>query len=433
MNARLSHRRSQRGVSLIEAAIALVIMACGMLSIVGVQSSLRLNGDVARQRTEANRLAQAELEKLRAFTAVPVTANQLSWASLTSQAQTTAAALAGVNTDFRITRTVSTQMNPPLKIVTVSVAWVDRSGVTSQVTLESNLAAAEPILSGLLGFAATVTSASAGANGRNRTIPIGAKDLGDGTSVLKPTDGSAVAWVFNNSTGMITRTCTVSTSSPSNSLVVDDVRVCDNNDLAQLVTGVVRFNMSNNHTLVAADADPANASDPQFNLDVAINLTSTGQSRAAQCFDDAPTVYSGRALNSFITYYCVIYVNTSKTWSGMTYIVPKAFTDSGHTGNWEIDNSNDRDKYRICRYTPAASDSVTPAIANTDHPRSYKDVSGNLLFQNFLVIRAGDDHDRKLFCPTDVPADPTILDFVDTNTLLHQNTNQSPPPTDLTP
>jgi hypothetical protein len=249
---------------------------------------------------------------------------------------------------------------------------------------------------------------------------------------MKPFSNSTVAWVFNNSTGMITRTCSVSTSSPTNSLVIDDVRVCDNNDMAQLVMGVVRFNSAINHDLVAADAEPAAANDPQLNLDMAINLTSSGHPRAAQCFDDAPTNSALRALNSFVTYYCVIYVNTSKTWSGMTYIQPRAFLDTG-SSNWEFDKSKDKDKYRACRYTPAASDSVTPTIANSDHPRSYKDVSGNLLFQNFLVIRAGDDNDRKMRCPTDVAADPANRDFVDTNTLLHQNSNQSPPPTDLSP
>jgi Tfp pilus assembly protein PilV len=432
MNAMPCSRRRQRGVSLIEAAIALVIMAIGMLSIVGVQSSLRLNGDIARQRTEANRLAQGQIEQLRAFTVIPPTAGQLDWESLSTVALVDVVDIAGINTTFQIKRTVSTNIDPALKIITVEVAWQDRGGENSSVVLETTVGASEPILSGLLGFAPTVTAASAGVGGRSQTIPAGAKDLGDGTSVMKPFSNSSVAWVFNNSTGMITRTCSVATSSPTNSLVIDDVRVCDNNDMAQLVAGVVRFNSSINHDLVAADAEPGTANDPQLNFDMVVNLTSSGHPRAAQCFDDAPTNSALRALNSFVTYYCVIYVNTSKTWSGMTYIQPRAFLDTG-SSNWEFDKSKDKDKYRACRYTPAASDSVTPAIANTDHPRSYKDVSGNLLFQNFLVIRAGDDNDRKLNCPTDVAANPANRDFVNTNTLLHQNSNQLPPPTDLVP
>jgi Tfp pilus assembly protein PilV len=432
MNAMPSSRRGQRGVSLIEAAIALVIMAIGMLSIVGVQSSLRLNGDIARQRTEANRLAQGQIEQLRAFTVIPPTAGQLDWESLSTVALVDVVDIAGINTTFQVTRTVLTHIDPALKIITVGVAWQDRGGENSSVVLETTVSASEPVLSGLLGFAPTVTAASAGVGGRNRSIPAGAKDLGDGTSVMKPFSNGSVALVFNNSSGLITRTCSVSTSSPTSSLVVDDVRVCDNNDMAQLVMGVVRFNSAINHDLVAADAEPAVANDPQLNLDIAINVTSSGHPRAAQCFDDAPTNSALQALNSFVTYYCVIYVNSSKTWSGMTYIQPRAFLDAG-SSNWEFDKSKDKDKYRVCRYTPAASDSVTPAIANSDHPRSYKDVSANLLFQNFLIIRGGDENDRRLRCPTDVAADPANGDFVSTNTLLHQNTNALPPPTDLSP
>jgi hypothetical protein len=58
------------------------------------------------------------------------------------------------------------------------------------------------------------------------------------------------------------------------------------------------------------------------------------------------------------------------------------------------------------------------------------------LYQNFLVIRGGDDNDRKMYCPTDVAANPANRDFVDTNTLLHQNgqgDNNGVPPTVLVP
>ena len=62
--------RRQRGVSLIEALLALLVMALGMLGMVGVQSSLRHSSDVAKQRSEAVRIAQLEVERWRAFTAL---------------------------------------------------------------------------------------------------------------------------------------------------------------------------------------------------------------------------------------------------------------------------------------------------------------------------------------------------------------------------
>jgi Tfp pilus assembly protein PilV len=57
------HRTHSRGVSLVEAMVALAVMAFGMLAEVGVQTTLRLNADVAKQRSEATRIAQETLER----------------------------------------------------------------------------------------------------------------------------------------------------------------------------------------------------------------------------------------------------------------------------------------------------------------------------------------------------------------------------------
>ena len=54
--------RSSRGVSLIEALVALAVMAFGLLGVVGMQSTLRVNADVSRQRAEAVRMAQEKME-----------------------------------------------------------------------------------------------------------------------------------------------------------------------------------------------------------------------------------------------------------------------------------------------------------------------------------------------------------------------------------
>ncbi len=66
MNGR-SARRPVRGTSLVEAVVAMAVMAFGMLAVVGVQSTLRLNADVAKQRSEAVRIAQEAMEAARGF------------------------------------------------------------------------------------------------------------------------------------------------------------------------------------------------------------------------------------------------------------------------------------------------------------------------------------------------------------------------------
>ena len=54
-------RRRQAGVTLIEAMVALLIMAFGMVALVGLQSNLRRSADLAKQRGEAIRIAQQQL------------------------------------------------------------------------------------------------------------------------------------------------------------------------------------------------------------------------------------------------------------------------------------------------------------------------------------------------------------------------------------
>src|SRR5438034_285680 len=58
---------SQRGITLVEALLSFVVLAFGMLGIARLHADLRAHADLARQHTDATRIAGEEMERLRAF------------------------------------------------------------------------------------------------------------------------------------------------------------------------------------------------------------------------------------------------------------------------------------------------------------------------------------------------------------------------------
>jgi Tfp pilus assembly protein PilV len=110
---RAGRHEASRGVSLVEAMVALAVMAFGMLAVVGVQSTLRLNGDIAKQRSEATRIAQENLEKGRAFVAIEAADAPpgQSWAAIVDDTDTVTPS--NSNTTYTVERRVSTYDDPP--------------------------------------------------------------------------------------------------------------------------------------------------------------------------------------------------------------------------------------------------------------------------------------------------------------------------------
>src|SRR5262245_40042009 len=142
---RAGKHQQSRGVSLVEAMVALAVMAFGMLTVVGVQSTLRLNGDIAKQRTEATRIAQESLEQTRAFEVIETgdaAPGQLAWADVVDSTRNVTPN--NSNTTYRVQRVVATYSEPAAKALRVTVTWNDRTGQEQSVSLSSSLAAAAP-------------------------------------------------------------------------------------------------------------------------------------------------------------------------------------------------------------------------------------------------------------------------------------------------
>lgn len=469
-------RHRTRGVSLMEALVAMAVMAFGMLAVVGVQATLRMNADIAKQRSEATRIAEEEIERLRTFRQVESVAGPvLGWDEIVSQGATVAA-MAAANTTYQVIRNVGTPAGSAQKTLSVTVNWEDRYGNVQNVVLRNVIAGAAPVLSGLLSAAPTRTAPSQRKN-RHPTIPLRAHELGTGESVFKPAEGGTVAWIFNDVTGVITSVCTVAAASTSSSLTVADLTACTTT-AAQLLSGNVVFNLrgaskdfgngtsvlkpipgatrawvidhgsnsivrncdvtaaSTTATLTIGDVpagpscagvsqpiapfDPAidagysllavdaeNPRWPALPLTVGLALTSVGHADTPQCVADAPTTSIQSNGRHSIEYFCIVFPNASKTWSGKSVLVEAAFGDGGAAA-WSVGTAVGA--FRICRFT-RANVAVTD---NADHPLNYASVAGNLINQNFLVI-AGPKN-----CPTDVAANPAAGDLVNSNTLQHQ-------------
>ena len=380
-----SRSRLERGISLIEALVALALMAFGMLGMAGMQASLRLNADVARQRSEAVRIAQEVIENARSYSIVqaPAAVGKVAFDGVVS---VPAQVVAGYTTNTTYTRTIAVVDRLPqnVKSITVDVAWADRTNTTQSVRLTANLHRLAPELAAALSVPGSGTAVQL-PGGRHATIPRVAVDQGNGTSRFDPPGAAGVSWVFSNTTGFVTRICLL--------LVCTDVD-------GRFLGGYVAFSTG------PTQPTPAQAEDPQspaIPVDVMVTLSYP----AAPIFPPACFVEPviPPATPVAYAYYCVVPVSdvVPRVWSG----------SSGLAGLPLAADVLDFDttKYRVCRYTPYRSHPVvgsgSPPVTNADHPLVYENVAESLANQNFLVIKAGDGT-TPFTCPADDPGTSAI-------------------------
>ena len=398
---RSAARRRLRGTTLLEALVAFLVLSLGMLSVARLQTQLRLNSDVARQRSEAVRIAQQEIENLRSFSVMTASgsAGTRAFSDIVSGAATldATAAQPGSNTRYTVTRSVADDRLANAKSTTVNVAWDDRSGAAQQVVLDTVIAAIDPAYSGALGVAPN-NAPFKGALARAAGIPVLAKDLGDGRSVFKPVAAGSVVLVFNNRSGALTSRCTgAAPSSSTATLTAADLLACDATT-GLLLSGRIRFS-------AASPPDALNANDTPQGLAVALATSGGSYATAPQCTSEAlKTVVvdsGGRSQTKsvaidatpaslglatwqetgtrYVAYHCVVVPLANGQWSGRTTLAPGA--------GWSIGNA--ATDWRVCRYS-ADQDGSGAVDANVEHPDAYTGVDAALANQNFLVVKGSE-------------------------------------------
>ncbi len=131
--------RRQRGFTLVEALLAFVALCIGALALLRLQPELRRHAEFARQRSEAVRLAQQDIEGLRGF------ATLSGFGAIADHAATLEPDGFG-SPRYALRRHVDATSWPGTKGIEVVVSWQDRHGETQQVALATLIAAADPAL-----------------------------------------------------------------------------------------------------------------------------------------------------------------------------------------------------------------------------------------------------------------------------------------------
>ena len=408
----MSARTPQRGVSLIEALVALAVMAVGMLGLVGVQSTLRGNSDVSRQRAEAVRLAHHAIEDQRSYSLLVTDTSNPAYLSYDQIAPITSEPIADpdavngfiYNTTFTRKRTVNTLTSSvpggqsESKSVGVTVSWTDRSNQPQWVTLSSLITKVAPDLPATLSVPAD-GNPTRQPLGRNRGIPPLALDLRDGTSGLIPPGAPAgVAWRFDNASALITL-CTTSAASTA---ALTTANITCGSSYAVLLQGYVRYQVNPTQTQANVNAAAANPTSPRpaalTSLIVRVHQTLPNTLIGwVDCFMDYQTVASPLAF--YTSYYCampVIFVpNTAPpTWSADAATLqlaaqpPSAVPGPPFAATLaEVDPA----QYKVCRYW---------------NPVDYNNISTPQVNRNYLVINAGDGT-TPLACPPPTNVPPT--------------------------
>jgi Tfp pilus assembly protein PilV len=385
----------QRGLSLLEALIALLVLSLGLLAVARLQPQLRQHAELSRQRSEALRLAQEDVERLRSFSVLGAATGSRSFADI-GAAQRSVDADSGLltNSRYRVTRDIAATATPNAKEVSVTVDWLDRGGATQQVTLASMIAAGDPVLAGVLSLSPRGVQVR-GTQARSIQIPLEARDLGDGRSVFKPITGGMGAIVFDNRSGAVTEHCTgLAAASTTQSLVSSDLSQCTHVN-GMLLRGEIRFSAA-----MPPVADAANDTPLPLEVSLVLDggtpliapwcetqaLKTVATTRAgSQRFDAVPLAATPASMGltewnergeRFVGYHCVVIPPVGiARWSGRTSVVPSG---------WSIGTGPD--DWRVCRYS-ADLDGSGAIDANIEHPPIYQNVVGALARQNFLVVK----------------------------------------------
>ncbi len=377
-----SVNQQQSGTSLVEALVALLVMALGMLAVLGLQGHLRASGEQAKQRGAAGRLLVDEMERLRSAdmpTRTPsLPADALAFDEIVSATRTVNSA----QTSFTLTRTVQ-PAGPTAVSVLLEVRWEDRQhdgAEAHKLTWRTLLPRPDAALQASLATGPAGGARIALPSGVHPALPPQAVPLDGEHSAFKPLESGGIAWILHNASARITHSC--STTQPSNALKTIDIADCTPLPIAAwLLSGHV-------HTSLSQPADAAHPTDSAPAFGVKLTLSSSPHLTPPLCVVDAER-NKAKGLKA-VDYHCAVVPrsptnqDTRPYWSGELQLTGLHLATGG---------------LRVCRYS--ADHDGDGSIGNAEHPAQYQQVVGPLIQQNHLLVRFEEQ------CPSLAPA--TVL------------------------
>ena len=369
----------QQGFTLIEALIALAVLAIGSLALTSLQLWLDHGTSVARQRSDAVRLAQSQLEQLRGFDRLASASGHLAHADLASGSDSPTA---GTDAAFERRWTVG-QPSGFEKQLVVEVGWTDRHGQPQQARLATLLASVEPADSGALATPPVAAPLGLPAH-RLPPVPGAAHYLGRGLSALQwPGSGSYL--VFDAARGRSISRCV---GSVTTSLTA--ANVCSTPFEATIVSGSITgltpgFDSDAQAAALTLTLAPGHSAAGSADCIVTRVPTSGPWPRAPGA--PLPTASNGARYH----YACLVAVALpGGTWSGELRLTPRAGS---------LLRANDR----FCALSWDRDHSGTRGDSNDEHPLAYAGVQRSLGAQNFVYQPRID-----ATTPAPCPADATV-------------------------
>jgi Tfp pilus assembly protein PilV len=342
-------QHKQRGFSMIEALIALLVMSFGMLALAGMQASVSYGGDMAKQRGEAMRLAQERIEQMRSYTGVST--GTINWNGIDAVANgTEAGLLLNTNATYTVTSSMAGADADPARAAQVSVAWTDRAGVAQTLTMSTVIARNDPKDTGFLLSPMPSTAALRRPFNRSLDIPIRSISLSGGRSSYQLSANFAL--IFNDASGNVVQICDPGVANAT--AEADILRNCVETT-GYIISGYLSRS-SNSLTWPTG-------------MNFASVVRTDPGSQGIRCdISAAVNQATGTTLDTRL-YLCVIPVATPSSGA------------ANWSGTWRFGSVSTSSDYIVCRYQYTSASSN----ANDRNVQPYVDVQETLDQQNYLL------------------------------------------------